>query len=247
MATKKENFDLIEAFFDGELTKEEEKSFERKLREDPEFAREFKFRKDIKKHLKDANEYQSTKENVKGILNQKNNIFLNTKTYFAIAASIIVMLGIYFLITLTGNDNKDELITEQENDSTYFLKPQIDKLETKADIHFYDGISDYKIVPGQLIEINYPESKPPDDYEDTVRFHAESYMSVKTNMLFVFNPDGTIDTLSYTTQDIISTGKYMYFNDSLINGEVYWYLQSVEKEGEDLLILTDSLRIDLKD
>ncbi|MBC8490627.1 MAG: hypothetical protein H8D45_31815, partial [Bacteroidetes bacterium] len=76
MAIKKDNFDLIEEFFEGVLTKEEENLFERKLREDPEFAREFRFRKDIVKHLKDANEYQRTKKNVKGILNQKNNIFL---------------------------------------------------------------------------------------------------------------------------------------------------------------------------
>lgn len=76
MAIKKDNFDLIEAFFEGVLTKEEENLFERKLRDDPEFAREFRFRKDIVKHLKNANEYQSIRENVKNILNQKNNIFL---------------------------------------------------------------------------------------------------------------------------------------------------------------------------
>ena len=130
-----DKFDLIEKYLDGELTEQEKNLFESKLHDDPEFAKEFELRKELAQQLIKANEYKTTKENIKNILNEKSGLILKTKHILAIAASIIIIVGLYFIFTGDSKQNDENIIA---TDTLEYLKPKMDKQPLKADIEYYN-------------------------------------------------------------------------------------------------------------
>ena len=98
MSLNNDDYNLIEKYFDSALSSEELENFNLKLKQEPDFDKEFRFRKEIRDQLRKVNEYQRTKKNVAAILNTKRSVFKKKLTWFAIAASVILLIGIYFLI-----------------------------------------------------------------------------------------------------------------------------------------------------
>ncbi|NOX85150.1 MAG: hypothetical protein GXO86_04160, partial [Chlorobi bacterium] len=93
---------LIEDFIDGLLKGKNLEAFRQRLETDETFAREYELRKKLARLWKDAGEYQQTKDQVGKIIDKekRSGFFKSRKNYYliAIAASLILLIGIYFLI-----------------------------------------------------------------------------------------------------------------------------------------------------
>jgi anti-sigma-K factor RskA len=69
--TKRNRFILIDKYLDGELTQEEAKKIETRIKEDVEFAKEVEFSKSINKFLSEETEKIEMREKLE-IIYQKN-------------------------------------------------------------------------------------------------------------------------------------------------------------------------------
>ena len=235
------DFELIEAFFDDDLSLSEKEIFDEKLKNDPEFAKNFKFRKTIVEHLRKANNYQKTKKNVAGILNARKTISISSKTYFAIAASILILFGIFIIIKQYDIKN-DDILVEQEIDTLEYITSEMVVIPEKAGIYIYGESMNYNIEPGQFLQISNYNEKTHENLPDTLKPGNRSGYLLNYNVIYIYKEDGLTDTIFYTTADTVAEGKYMYLNDSMVEGDVYWKLRSLKKTNKIKLILRDSLR-----
>lgn len=184
------DYNLIEDYFDGELTQEEEKTFNQKLIDDKAYARQFKFRKEIAEQLNSAYDYQKIKVKVKDSLTGKkrNTYYL----YYSLAAMLLIFFGIYVIYDSTYR-NKSESIAEA-NDS---IKLQITPGDNKAAIVYYNVRLDYSIKKGLVIDIVEPDLlivNNADNAKDTFLLTLpHTYLSGK----YVFHKDTLLNGVHY--------------------------------------------------
>jgi TolA-binding protein len=101
-----ERYILFDQYLQGELTVDERNSFEKKLSEDPEFASAFESFKTVNLHLETKFGYEKDrkafKENLKRISDthfnkkKKSKIVSLKPWYYAVAASVAVLIGLFF-------------------------------------------------------------------------------------------------------------------------------------------------------
>ncbi len=230
MKKQSDNIDyseLIENYLDGELTESEKVLFEKRLTEDTVFANNFEIRKKLALLLKDAIEYQQTKEHVNEILNKKKYKNFYLRPVFAIAAGIIILIGLFFLLRENKTQEQESLISEMDT-SVQVLQPNIEKIEPKANIEYFRPFS--QVEPGSEVEI-------------IPGIHKETYYSYKLKPEATIQPDLKFDNFYFYADYSISKGKYLYLNVSLIDGELYYKFKSIERNNVNLIIHADSLRI----
>ena len=107
------NIGLIEDYLDGKLYGKELDLFKQRLKSDPEFAKQLRFRQKFPELWKEADEYQKTRKEISQIIKQKNYPFYRTiKQYvLPIAAIIIVMFGIYWIFV---RQHKEDIIPQDD-------------------------------------------------------------------------------------------------------------------------------------
>ncbi|RLD59196.1 MAG: hypothetical protein DRJ05_06775 [Bacteroidetes bacterium] len=222
-------FEMIEDYLDGRMTESDKLLFEKRLTEDNVLAKEFEIRKKLVSLLKGATEYQHTKDHVNQILNKKKyNKFYSTPI-IAIAASIIILVGVFFLIK--SNKNHDPGLLISETDTTQVLRPKIEKRDPKANIEYYRPFS--QVEPGSKVEIS----------PDTLRVHKGTRYSYKLKLEASIQADLRTNNFCFYTDDSILKGKYIYLNDSLIDGELYYKFRSIEKNSINFIIHSDSIKL----
>ncbi|PTS93043.1 hypothetical protein DBR27_18970 [Flavobacterium sp. HMWF030] len=100
-----ERYILFDQYLQGEMTVEEKNSFEKQLSEDHEMASEFETFKDVQLQLKNKFEYDEEREVFKANLTSisdkhfnvsKPKVVLMKPWYYAAAASIIILFGLFF-------------------------------------------------------------------------------------------------------------------------------------------------------
>lgn len=102
-----ERYILFDQYLQGEMTVEEKKSFEKQLAENPEFASAFETFKTVNLHLETKFGYKKEREEFKENLTQISNSHFNKKKkkskavslkpwYYAVAASVAVLIGLFF-------------------------------------------------------------------------------------------------------------------------------------------------------
>ncbi len=102
-----ERYILFDQYLQGEMTVEERNSFEKQLAENPEFASAFETFKTVNLHLETKFGYEKEREEFKGNLTQISNTHFNKKKkknkvvslkpwYYAVAASVVVLIGLFF-------------------------------------------------------------------------------------------------------------------------------------------------------
>jgi TolA-binding protein len=100
-----ERYILFDQYLQGEMTVEERDSFEQHLSHDYELALEFDTFKEVQSHLKNKFEQQEEREAFKENLtaisgkhfnNGKAKVVLMRPWYFAAAASVIILFGLFF-------------------------------------------------------------------------------------------------------------------------------------------------------
>ncbi len=94
------NNDLIEKYFDNELSPSEQKIFERKARKDPDFAEALAFREELESYFQyetKVKRLDRTMERVEEELELKNKSKeINWYKKFSVAASILLLIGFGF-------------------------------------------------------------------------------------------------------------------------------------------------------
>ena len=91
---------LIEDYIDGTLSQEQKIIFEQRLKSDKDFAYNYDSRLRASKLWLDADEYKTTHDSIRRIIKNENRSFFTRNRYyiFSVAASIIVLMGIYLLV-----------------------------------------------------------------------------------------------------------------------------------------------------
>ncbi len=238
MKEQKDNidyFDLIEDYLDGELPDSGRILFEKRLSEDALLAEEFEIRKNIASLLKSAAEYQNTRDNIHNVLSNKNHNSFLFRPFFVIAASVIILIGLYFILKENKNSEQDSLISEADT-SVQILRPHIKKVEPKASIEFYRPFS--QIPKGYKVEI----------LADRLRsLHRKSNYHYRMKLEFTIQPDLTISNFYFYSIDSISEGNYIYMNDSLIEGELFYKFKYIVEKDGIIMIHADSLTINLSE
>lgn len=96
---------LFDQYLQGEMTPEERNSFERQLAEDPELASEFETFKEVQSQLKHKFEHEGEREAFTANLTAISEKHFNANKpkvvrmrpwYFAAAASVIILFGLFF-------------------------------------------------------------------------------------------------------------------------------------------------------
>ncbi|OOV19668.1 hypothetical protein [Flavobacterium sp. LM4] len=100
-----ERYLLFDQYLLGEITVEERNSFEKEISENPEFAAEFRTFKEVQVQLENKfgheQERKAFKENLSNIANkhfnkEKPKVVLMRPWYYAAAASVAILFGLFF-------------------------------------------------------------------------------------------------------------------------------------------------------
>ena len=131
------DIDLIEKYLDGNLTKEETESVEKKLNEDTGFLQLFRIRKEVQNLWIQARSFEATKEEVRSIyiesfipVKNKSKISpLKAIAYrhYAIAATVLILIGTTFVLIFFYESHVNSLQSEKkkkENNSINIQKPE---------------------------------------------------------------------------------------------------------------------------
>jgi tetratricopeptide (TPR) repeat protein len=159
-----ERYILFDQYLEGEMTVEEKNSFEKQLSEDPELSSEFETFKEVQLRLKDKFEFEEQREAFKANLTTISDKHFNTNKpkvvvmrpwFYAAAASIIVLFGLFFFDynnpTFEDYDNPEPASFVERGDTNTNLK--------EAQTAFNDG--KYKVaIP--LFEEILKENKTPE-------------------------------------------------------------------------------------
>jgi len=141
MQTDPKDIELIERFLDNELSEAERSSFLKRIDSDPSFARLIKLRNVLPDLLKDAENYQKIRGEVKSTLDLQGGkrLFFNNPAQMALAAVILLMIAtvvIFFVANEHGIvwfNKTDNLVNH--NDSLKIKKA--DNPPFKATQDFY--------------------------------------------------------------------------------------------------------------
>jgi TolA-binding protein len=159
-----ERYILFDQYLQGEMTVEERNSFEKQLSEDHELSSEFETFKEVQLRLTAKFEFEEEREAFKANLTAISDKHFNTSTpkvvlmrpwYYAAAASIIVLFGLFFFDynnpTFADYDNPEPASFVERGDTNATLK--------EAQAAFNDG--KYKeAIP--LFEEILKENKTPE-------------------------------------------------------------------------------------
>ena len=207
---------LIEDYLDGLLDEKKLAAVKLRLINDPEFNKEYEQRKRLGKLWVEADEYKKTRQQVKKILRAKQNppkLFTANNYYmFAIAASIILLFGIYwFFVRPTGNkDINSAHPMATNNDTVLFKKDQPAQYGKIAYFNLLVKPANNEILtPNDTLVFRWKKS----NNKRTIRF----VLLNATDSAVVFQKYLTgKDTLLIIELGKLKTGTYYwYVNDSL--------------------------------
>ncbi len=132
---------LIENYLDGNLNAEEIKAFNARLESDKDFAKAVEFRKSMPNLIQNAADYKIVREGVRQEIDKYNTkkIQLNKTLVYSIAASIILLAGIFIVLRFTVfNANDSSPIMAESSDTTEQLL-KMDKPVEYGDIAIEDN------------------------------------------------------------------------------------------------------------
>ncbi len=160
-----ERYILFDQYLQGELNVDERSNFEKQLKEDPELASAFETFKEMHLQLENKFGQETEREVFKENLNRISDKYFNNKKtkvvslkpwYFAAAASIVIMFGLFFF------DYKHYPNFEDYNhpESAYFTERGVSEETLKQAEDNFNGKRYEKAVP--LFEAILKENNAPE-------------------------------------------------------------------------------------
>jgi hypothetical protein len=199
---------LIEDYIDGNLKGAELANFQKRLKSDAEFAKAYNLRLKLANLWQQADQYQQTKAQIREVMDaeKKSRFFNHRKAYYllAIAASIILLLGVYWLI-----DSRDKNLKNEMAETAGTIVFQMDKPDKLAEIQY-------------TVQLISPENEQSFKQGDTIEFRWKpSVDTVKVKLLIQKrNNNENVFQLSNFTADY-----FLFSTSSLDPGEYVWSVQ----------------------
>ena len=235
MTTSNKNTDYtgwIESYIDGLLNESEKKEFEDRLNTDDELAYEYNLRKKLAKALLEASEYKQTGENVAKAISEINSTKISYKVVFSIAAVLIILIGIFAVLKFRKDNNQKMQMAKTDSSKTY--KPMISKSVHLSKVNYYrpfSSVSKNEVVT--ILEI-------PGDTAKNAGSTCLYKMVLKNAIL-----DETINQLYFHCNEKLLSEKYIYINDSLSGGQLFYQFKNTKSQSETFVINADSIRVNI--
>ena len=218
---------LIEKYIDGELEGEALTLFEKRLKTDKSLAKEYNERIKFAKLWLDAENYSTAKAEISHILHQNDINFFRSNRYliFSIAASIIILFGVYFL-----------MVHDNANISNEFANVNDSIINGEKTIVFqYDEPNKLAAIDSvsSNIQLLFPVNGDVFHTSQPITFKWKSDLN-QNDTLFVSNKsDGNILLkLRIKLSDTAYTIKYPQFT----KGKYLWYISDNTNHQEFIVI-----------
>ena len=235
MTTSNKNTDYtgwIESYIDGLLSESEKKEFEDRLNTDNKLAYEYNMRKKLATALREASEYKQTGENIAKAISEINSTKISYKVVFSIAAVLIILIGIFAVLKFRKDNNQKMQMAKTDSAKTY--KPRISKSAHLSKVNYYrpfSSVSKNEVVT--ILEI------PGDNAKNAGSTYL--YKMVLKNAIL----DETVNQLYFNYKEKLLTGKYIYQNDSLTDGQLFHQFRNTKSQSETFVINADSIRVNM--
>lgn len=215
MKNDKDN-QLIEDYIDGIPEGKELEAFQKRLETDKAFAREYELRKNLARLWKDAYTFQETKDEVGHIMQQeKQSVFNRYRKawyYVAVAASIALLIGIYWLFVRPDNSkhlHRNEMA--EVADSVIFHRDKPEKLaKVRYNIQLISPVNDQQYTGKDTLVFRWTAPV------DTVNI-SFGIMDSKTRRIVFRSGVSLSDAVFTLYPGMLPPGKYA------------WYLQDTMK------------------
>lgn len=225
------DINLLEKYIDGELDGEALTSFEKRLKTEESLAKEYNQRIKLAKLWVDADDYSATKSQIGKILFKQNeNIFRTNRFYIlSIAATVIILIGVYLLFFQTNNTNENMLenqltvVSDSTSKKENTIIFQYDEPEKLATIDSIDS----------NIQLLFPVNGEVFNKSEPITFKWKSESNLN-DTLFVANEHDrkVLLKLRVKLEDTSYTIKYPQFNI----GKYIWYISDNSNHEEFIVI-----------
>jgi hypothetical protein len=218
---------LIEKYIDGELKGEALTLFEKRLKTDKSLAKEYKQRIRVAKLWVDADNYRTTKAEISNVLHKSEMNFFRSNRYliFSIAASIIILVGVYFLMVHDNDTISNEFanVNDSINNKDNTIIFQYDEPDKLAAI---DSVS-------SNIQLLFPVNGDTFNTSQPITFKWKSDLN-QNDTLFVSNESSgkILLKLRIRLSDTTYTIKYPQFTV----GKYLWYISNNTNHQEFIVI-----------
>lgn len=134
--------ELIEKYFENNLTKKEEASFKKLLVEDAEFKSEFEFQTELQNAIK-VSERQNIKKQIQQFDNLENKPIFHLRSFLKYAAILLILIsaGIYFFT----NQNSSEQLYASYYEAYPNTEISVTRSDTNAQSAFEDAFVAYDL------------------------------------------------------------------------------------------------------
>ncbi|NQV02983.1 MAG: hypothetical protein HQ542_10075 [Bacteroidia bacterium] len=216
---------LIGRFLEGRLDKPALTEFHKRMQEDPEFAAQVELQRKLPEYWRQAERYQQVSSEVRRSLQAtaQRGVFRLNRLVYAIAASIIVVVGLALVFILT---NQSGVGTDQmaEDSDTLFI-PTVEQVDHKATIE--------EVMPGKepaslpLVELIRPVQNATFMADESIVFEWIHGDTISMD-LKIFEVASGKFVYTRTVEAFLSTDTLQV--NSLQPGRYFWYLGDKSKK-----------------
>lgn len=199
------NIDLIEEFIDGNLSKEDQRNFNVRLKTDQEFASLYRFRLKIREDLQQAKQYEKTGKLVAGIIKNVQRK-KRRNTIYAIAAGLALLIAIPGIFTIVNKQEQNNL-AKADSTKTEIFTPQIKQPESFANQGQY--------VP-DAITLNVSQTN------DSVIFQWQPPIQEASKLVIIGQANGKE---VFNSEIKANAQRIALSNDKLTSGKLVWYIE----------------------
>ncbi len=227
MEKRKKYTDWIEEYLDKNLSKKEEKFFEKEIESNTDLKKAFDARIKIAKLWNEATEYERIKKEISNVLGRdakkQKNVY---QRFYAIAAVLVVFIGLSFVFfnqnrkKVTNNDLLLIAADTTANDTMNTYQLKLEPENNKANIYYYKDTTLEKVTlkTPNLISIKQGE---------TIVFSWKSDINTPA-VLFVKSLN---DSLFLRENILLSDTSFIWENPQLPQGDYIWYINNYVKFG----------------
>lgn len=202
---------LIENYLDGNLNAEEITAFDKRLKSDKDFAKAFEFRKAMPNLIQNAADYKTVREEVRLEIDKYNTkkIQWNKTLIYSIAASVILLAGIFIILQFTVfNTNDSSPIMAESSDTTEQLL-KMDKPIEYGDI----AIGDNSIL------LLFPNNDEIISDAGQLMFKWKTNLTDSAQLIVIEN-----DNIVFKKRVLLSSGLLELSELNLGSGVYSWYI-----------------------
>lgn len=217
MEFNEKDMQLIEEYLDGDLSEKDAEAFKIRLKGDEDFARAFELRKKMPTLMKDALEFETTREEVRAAIQQEKMLLFGfNRNWIYAAATIVILIGLFIVIKFTNTNEAGPGTQMAEENPKETLK--IDEPRNYAKLN--DLERNVEIVS----PIKFQTIKQGSDV--ILKWHSESLGTAKI-VVSKFDQDEIL----FFTEIVLSDHEFVLPDKNLEPGKYTWYINDTILSG----------------